>query len=81
MSTEDFLQRWIASPSSRVCGRWQTQYGALHQSIRAGHAPKRYITFDNPANLPSQYPRPGLGDYLVGMVSAFLAGKGWPDTV
>lgn len=73
-SPEDFLQQWVASPSCRVCGRWQRHYADLHARIRNGSAPKRFITFDNPENMPGDFPRPGLGDYLIGMVSTFITG-------
>lgn len=57
-----------------MCGQWQKHYADLHASIRNGSAPKRFITFDNPENMPGDFPRPGLGDYLIGMVTTFITG-------
>jgi len=45
-SAEEFVQRWISSPSSDVCGHWQFQYAETHKDIRSGAGPKKHtITF------------------------------------
>lgn len=71
---EAFLQKWMRSPSPDVCGHWQFEYGEAHKDIRSGFAPPRFITFVDPNTAPRNLVRPGLGDYLVGMATAFVVG-------
>lgn len=56
----------VAFPGAEVCGYgWPASYAQLHDAIRAGELPARYITWSSEDG--------GMGDQLLGIASVFIA--------